>query len=100
MTIGDNDRVHTSAVHPTLSDEQLIIFAPSGRVQANALHRPAISLVWPPSREDDYSRIVDGNALTNGDELRITPTRAVLHRPAPRTTPADGSTCVSDCIEI
>lgn len=100
LTVGDNDRVHTSAVHPTVVGDVLVIPSASTRVQANALQRPAISLVWPPPRDDDYSLIVDGDAQAHGDELHISPTRAVLHRPAPRVTPADGSTCVSDCVEI
>lgn len=101
MTVGDDERVHTSAVSPVLVEGGLVIEGPSTSVRSNSLARPAISLVWPPKRDDGFSLIVDGNASTTGDTLRITPARAVLHRPAPRPSPAtDGSTCVSDCVEL
>jgi hypothetical protein len=35
-----------------------------------------------------------------GEGLRITPARAVLHRPAPSREPAVPGACGSDCVEI
>ena len=106
MTVGDNGRVHAVAVQPVLADGALVISEPSHRTHANALARPGISLVWPPAEASDYSLIVDGDAALDGDVLRVTPTRAVLHRAAPALVPvgASGSDpdagCRADCIEI
>lgn len=107
MTVGDSGRVHAVAVNPSMSDSGLVITEPSHRTHANAAARPNVSLVWPPSAPGGYSLIVDGDAGLDGDILRVTPTRAVLHRPAaPGDTPAETdvpeeqSACRSDCVEI
>ena len=58
-------------------------------------------MLWGAPTADDYSLIVDGEAAVDGQEgeLRITVTRAVLHRPgAPRQ--ATGSSCGSDCVPL
>ena len=99
ITITDGDRIHTSAVHPTIKGESLFVPAPSSRVQANAEQRPKVSLVWPPRAPDGYSLIVDGAAHTEGDKLTVVPTRAILHRPEV-IAPPDGDNCVADCIEL
>lgn len=102
ITVGENDRIHTSPVNPVVTADHLAVLSPSDRVQANTGARPNLSLVWPPGTADGYSLIVDGQALvdTDTDALRITPTRAVLHRPEPRPEPGDGQVCGSDCIEL
>lgn len=57
-----------------------------------ATAHPAVTLLWPSPEPGGYSLIVDGRAtvewppLERGDDapvLRIRPTGAVLHRPAP-----------------
>jgi hypothetical protein len=107
MTVGDNGRVHAVAVHPVLADGVLVISEPSHRTHANALVRPGISLVWPPAAASDYSLIVDGDAVLDGDIVRVAPIRAVLHRAAvaePALVMAGASDpdagCRADCIEI
>jgi hypothetical protein len=35
-----------------------------------------------------------------GDKLAVSPTRAVLHRPAPPRTTTTGNGCESDCVEL
>ena len=54
--------------------------------------QPIVSLLWPASF-DDYSLIVDGSASAVDGTLRVTPTRAVLHRSAAAS--GDGPTCIS-----
>jgi hypothetical protein len=107
MTVGDNGRVHAVAVHPVLADGVLVISEPSHRTHANALARPGISLVWPPAAASDYSLIVDGDAVLDGDIVRVAPIRAVLHRAAvadPALVMVGASDpdagCRADCIEI
>ncbi|MEO7122587.1 MAG: hypothetical protein ABI400_05630 [Lacisediminihabitans sp.] len=99
ITIADGDRIHTSAVQPTLAGDDLYVPTPSSRVQKNTGQRPKVSLVWPPREPDGYSLIVDGAAQLEGENLRVVPSRAILHRPE-AIAPPDGDSCVADCIEI
>lgn len=59
---------------------------------------PVVTLLFPPTEHHGYSLIVDGTARDTGEELLVTPTSAVLHRPASHAdgpVPADG--CEHDC---
>jgi hypothetical protein len=58
----------------------------------NVATQPIVSLLWPASF-DDYSLIVDGNAVASDGVLRVDPTRAVLHRSA--AAAGDGPTCIT-----
>ena len=50
----------------------------------NAAARSAISLCYPPVDDGGYSLIIDGTAAVDGEAtVRLAPTGAVLHRPAP-----------------
>ena len=100
---------HAVAVTPVLRGEALVIGDLGRRSRSNIGPRPAVALVWPPKDEGDYSLIVDGQAAVEGDRVRISPTRAVLHRPAPPA--AAGGTgasvavgasggCSADCVEL
>ena len=72
------------------------------RTATNAAARPTVSLLYPVRTPDDYSLIVDGTAAVtacaDGSRLLITPTRAVLHRPAAAPDPA--SPCGADCVAL
>jgi hypothetical protein len=69
------------------------------RSRTNAGARPLVSILWPAVDDDGFSLIVDATAAltvpADGDTLRLTPTHAVLHRPAPGG-PATAS-CDTDC---
>lgn len=91
---------HAVAVVPSLQGGALVVNGIGRRTRENLLARHAVGLVWPPLAETDYSLIVDGQAAMVGDTLRVTPTRAVLHRPAPRPEPAQSGACGSDCVEL
>jgi hypothetical protein len=68
---------------------------------ANAAARPQVSLLYPVHVDGDYSLIVDGTAVVESDRghrLRVTPTRAVLHRQGPAPDPA--SSCGADCVPL
>jgi hypothetical protein len=100
LTVGDNERAHAVAVHATLADDTLLVGQPGGKTSANLAAHPLVTLVWPPTDPSDYSLIVDGVGSMQGDKLAITPTRAVLHRPARPRTATTGDGCASDCIEL
>ena len=99
ISVGDDHRAHTAAVSPVLRDGLLHI-GPVGRhTRANVEAHPEVTLLWPPSTPGGYSLIVDGHAV-QPDPLTVTPTRAVLHRPASDDSPP--STCgpAYDCVNL
>src|SRR5215813_5352816 len=87
MTTSATGAPHAAPVAAVLQGGDLVVHGLGRRARKNALARPAVGLLWPPPSEADYSLIVDGQAVVTGDALRITPTRAVLHRPAPSPAP-------------
>lgn len=101
LTVNDDGRPHAVAVTPVLQDGGMRVSELGRRTAANAVARPAISLVWPPAEPGGYSLIVDGDAETDDDDdLVITPTTAVLHRPAPAGAEPSATGCESDCRPI
>lgn len=100
LTGTDHGAPHAIAVTPALQDGLLVIEGIGRRTGRNLQARAEVALVWPPLLAADYSLIVDGTARTEGEQIRIQPTRAVLHRPAPAPEPRPGSACASDCVEL
>jgi hypothetical protein len=100
MTSSESGAPRAVAVSAVLQGGQLVVDETGRRTRDNALQRPDVALVWPPQSESDYSLIVDGRADVAGGTLRITPVRAVLHRPGPPREPAAPGACGSDCVEI
>jgi hypothetical protein len=81
LTVGDDGRSHSVAVAPRWEGDELVV--PTGRTsRANATARPLVVLLWPPPAHGEFSLIVDATARTDGDDLVLAPTRAVLHRRA------------------
>ena len=101
LTVADDARPH--AVHVPVRWEGDVLAADVGKSSAaNAAVRPSVSLLYPLRLDGDYSLIVDGTAVVtsreNGQRLLITPTKAVLHRPAAAPDPA--SPCAADCVPV
>jgi hypothetical protein len=94
LTVSADAEARAVAVTPRIEDG--VITCEAGRHSCeNAIARPDVSLLWPPSDAADYSLIVDGTATVDGSVVRIHPTRAVRHRPAP----GGGSDCVTVPVE-
>jgi hypothetical protein len=101
LTVCDDGRPHV--VHGVVRWEGDRLAAEvGGRSAANAVTRPSVSLLYPVRSAGDYSLIVDGSAAVaphdEGRRLLITPTKAVLHRPAPAPDPS--SACGADCVPL
>ena len=101
LTVSDDASPH--AVHtPVRWEDDVIVTDVGKRSAANAAARPSVSLLFPVRDEGDYSLIVDGTAAVassdGGQRVRITPTRAVLHRPA--VVPDPSSSCTADCVPL
>ncbi len=100
MTTNAKGAPHAVMVSAALDATGIVVEGIGRRTRENASARPAVGLVWPPPSESEHSLIVDGAATIVGDTLRIVPTRAVLHRSAPRDPPDPSVSCVSDCVEL
>ena len=101
LTVCEDGSPH--AVHTPLRWEGESLVADVGkRSAANAAARPSVSLLFPVRAEGDYSLIVDGTATVassdGGQRVRVTPTRAVLHRSAVVSDPS--SPCTADCVPL
>ena len=82
LTTSDDGRPHISHV-PVTHDHGVLCCSVGGRSAGNVRARAQIAVLWPPRATDGFSLIVDADAIVDGSELRMTPTKAVLHRPAP-----------------
>ena len=82
LTVTDKGAAHVVALRVAIGEGELVCDA--GKTScANATARPRVSFLWPPRSVEDYSLIVDGDATVSGSTVRVVPTRAVRHRPAP-----------------
>ncbi|MDO9175174.1 MAG: pyridoxamine 5'-phosphate oxidase family protein [Actinomycetota bacterium] len=81
VTVSDDLRAHTLAVPTDWREDAL--HANAGRSsRANITVRPNVTMVFPHPQPGGYSLIVDGDAKAYDDHVEITPTWAVMHRPA------------------
>jgi hypothetical protein len=101
LTVSDDLRPHAVQV-AVQWDGDLLAAEVGKRSAANATARPNISLLYSVRTAGDYSLIIDGTAHATGSSdaprLLITPTKAVLHRPA--VTPDSASPCSADCVPL
>jgi len=101
LTVSESGSPH--AVHTVLAwDGNALVAEVGKRSAANAAARTSVSLLFPLRADGDYSLIVDGTAAVTSSEdsrrVRLTPTRAVLHRSA--AVPDPTSACGADCVPI
>jgi hypothetical protein len=82
ITVGDDYRAHTVALVPSLVSGGLEVEPVGMSTRRNLTAHPDVTLVWPPGQPGGYTLIVDGVGELAGEALRVTPSRAVLHRPA------------------
>ncbi len=89
LTVSDGTSPHAVSASVAWDGDSLVVGA--GRTTArNVAAAPAVTLLWPASGQD-YSLIVDGSGIVDGDVVRITPARAILHRSVLASAP-DGHT--------
>ncbi len=93
VTVNAEERPHVVAVRVAWDGEAVTTSAGSTTL-ANAEVRPHVTVVWAAPPGAGYSLIVDGVATTAGAIVRISPTRAVLHR-----TP-EGDPAAPNCVTI
>ncbi len=100
VTAGDDGPPHLVSAYLRWSDGAFETGC--GNTSArNLAVRPEASVVVPPDDVGDYSLIFDATAeVIDGPErvVRLTPTKAVLHRPA--ASPDDAGACGHDCAPL
>lgn len=98
LTASADGRVKVLTVDPTVRDGAVLVSGPSRGSAANIAVNPQVTLVFPPAQPKGFSLIVDGVAEAAGDDFRVRPSAAVLHRPSAHSDgppPPDG--CGHDC---
>jgi hypothetical protein len=89
VTASDDGASHVISLIPDISQNpdgevRLRLDAGGGRACRNVPSQPTVTIVFPPlPNGDGFSLLVDGKAVVDGDVVEVTPTGAVLHRPAP-----------------
>jgi len=101
LTVSDDAHAHATAVTVEWQGDELVMGV-GARSSRNAATHPDVSLLWPPFEPGGYSLISDGVARDLGDErMAFSPTKAVLHRPAPgQQASAPEGDCSSDCVPL
>ncbi len=102
VTVSDDYRARTVAVHPVLRDGVLDVGPVGGGTRKNLAGHDGVTLLWPPREPGGYTLIVDGHGLPSADDapLQIAPSHAVLHRPATPNSPPSATGCGDDCVPL
>lgn len=64
-----------------VADGLLRVPTPGRGSVANVGANPPVTLLFPPPADSGMTLLVDGTAVAEGDDLLVTPTGAVLHKP-------------------
>ncbi len=83
LTVSDELQSRVRAVPTELVDGKLRCRTGDG-ARGNVAVRPRLTMVFPSLEPGGFSLIVDGDGEALEDGVTITPTHAVLHRPALR----------------
>lgn len=75
--------VKAVSVRAVVEDGTLLVATPGRGSVANVEAFPAVTLLFPPLDDPGMTLLVDGTAAAEGDDVRVTPTGAVLHKPVP-----------------
>jgi hypothetical protein len=82
LTASVTGAVKAVTVEPSVDDGALLVRGPGRGSLANVEANPAVTLLFPPLEQRGFTLLVDGMAEVDGDDVRVTPSGAVLHRPA------------------
>ncbi|HZP35505.1 MAG TPA: pyridoxamine 5'-phosphate oxidase family protein [Methylomirabilota bacterium] len=104
FTVGEDGAPHVVQADAQVSGDEVVAIVGS-RTAANARARARVCLLFPSRHDHDRNLIIDGVVAVEATpddrafRLRLTPTRAVLHRAVPAPDPT-ASPCGSDCVPI
>jgi len=98
LTAGADGRVKAVTVEPEVADGVLLVTGPGRGSSANIAANPVVTLLFPPTEPRGFTLLVDGTAELEGDDARVTPASAVLHRPSAHSDgPPAPDGCAHDC---
>lgn len=89
-------QVKAVSVEPTLREGVVRLPGPGRGSLRNVAANPTVTLLFPPRQPRGYTLLIDGTATADGEDLRVVPTHAVLHRPAEHAA-VSTSACGHDC---
>lgn len=72
--------VKAVSVRAVAEEGTLRVATPGRGSLANIGTTPTVTLLFPPLQEAGMTLLVDGTAVAEGDDVRLTPTGAVLHK--------------------
>jgi hypothetical protein len=96
LTVSPEGRPHAVAL-PVAWEGDRLIGAAGRKTAANVAAHGVVTLLWPPAEVDGYTLIVDGEGVVDGEQVRVEPMKALLHRPAPG---ASINECGHDCVAV
>jgi hypothetical protein len=82
LTVGAQPRPHISALTARVIDGVVVVSGAGARSHDRIATNPLVTLLAPPYEPGGYSLIIDGTARPGEDTILVSPTHAVLHRPA------------------
>jgi hypothetical protein len=105
-TTGGTVKVVT--VEPVVQDGVVLVRTPGKGTVRNLAENAAVTLVFPPREPKGFTLLVDGTGEVEGDDVRVRPASAVLHRPGihadgPPPPPSAGEqtdSCANDCAPV
>lgn len=72
--------VKAVSARAVVAGDGLVVACPGRGSVANAGANPSVTLLFPPPGGAGMTLLVDGTAEVAGEDVRITPTGAVLHK--------------------
>ena len=91
QTLADFDRgyllttqdglVKAVSIWTVVAGDTLVVTTPGRGSVANVGANPSVTLLFAPTAGGGMTLLVDGTAVVEGEDVRITPTGAVLHKP-------------------
>ena len=97
LTASEGGAVKAVTVEPRWADGILLTAASRGSA-TNLATNPNATVIFPPLEAKGYTLIVDGQAAATDDGIVVTPSAAVLHRPASHSDgPSAPGSCSNDC---
>ncbi|WP_131104892.1 pyridoxamine 5'-phosphate oxidase family protein [Ornithinimicrobium sufpigmenti] len=97
LLIAGEDRPHVGEVEVEVRDDVLVLPRPGRTARRVLPGSPLVTLLLPPYEPEGYSLVVDGSAELVDDQVRITPSHAVLHRRPRPDSPSSATGCEGDC---
>jgi Pyridoxamine 5'-phosphate oxidase len=82
LTWSADGRVKVVSIAPSYHAARFVLTSPGRGSCANAAANSTVTLLFAPLQQPGFSLIVDGSASVVGDDVIVSPTSAILHRPA------------------